>query len=123
MMPRYVPIIERVIVASAKKTAEWTRMFGRAIRKYPKRWSTRRFGPNFAGSAHGISALSQRARGTSIRHRAAMANAPMKRPMRYSNLLTPVDRMIGPKPVSSSRMTAFATNDVVTNMKKSETTR
>ncbi len=28
--------------------------------------------------------------------------------------------MIGPKPVSSSRMTAFATNDVVTNMARTE---
>ena len=30
--PRYVAIIERVIVASAKKTAEWTNRFGSAIR-------------------------------------------------------------------------------------------
>jgi len=53
---------------------------------------------------------------------AAIAKAPRKRPSRYSNFVMRVERMIGPKPVSSSRWTAFATNAVVTNMKKTETT-
>jgi hypothetical protein len=34
-----------------------------------------------------------------------------------------VERMIGPKPVSSSRKTALETNAVVTNMKRTEAIR
>jgi len=43
--------------------------------------------------------------------------APVNRPPRYWRRVIGVERMIGPKPVSSSRTTTLATKAVVTNMK------
>ena len=44
-----------------------------------------------------------------------MPKPPTKRPARKLERPTGVARIIGPNPVTSSRTTAFATKDVITN--------